>query len=117
MSKIKKYNNFLTEGKDYKEKDVHNEYLNTFEVSILFGENAVESFNNGEYDNVLDNGNIIKRKFKTEEEYKAYIMGLNDMQGNEEYVILNDEDVRNINDYDNEEPPIEIDKDGEEGED
>lgn len=96
MSTVKKFNGFLSEKNKLVNEEYHGGGKLNNSINVLFGEGAVDAFENEEYDDVLDNGTIIKREFNTDGERKAYIQGLNDMAGNEEYVILSDDDIKLI---------------------
>lgn len=66
-------------------------------ITMIFGEDAVKKYDeSGELPSeewLMDNGGVVDEKeFKTLEEYNAYIAGLNDGDGWNDYQIIRHED-------------------------
>ena len=66
-----------------------------FTAYVLFGEECVNQCNYGEKVNLRD-GNMEKRVFNTEEERNAYILGLNDAYGWNDFFEIEKKDYDRI---------------------
>lgn len=66
-------------------------------ITMIFGEDAVRKYDESKElpseEWLMDNGGVVDEKeFKTLEEYKAYVAGLNDGDGWSDYQIIRHED-------------------------
>ena len=66
-------------------------------ITMIFGEDAVRKYDESKElpseEWLMDNGGVVDEKeFKTLEEYKAYVAGLNDSDGWSDYQIIRHED-------------------------
>ena len=71
----------------------------TFKTYIIFGKVLTRSYDNYGVKGLkthLDDGEIKLREFSTEEERRAYLNGLEDAMGWEEWALVEDKDVTKV---------------------
>lgn len=67
-----------------------------FQLTVVFGTEACEAVNNGEFYKIDRHQDLKEYEFDTEAECRAFAKGLDEMAGWYESIVLSDEDVENI---------------------